>query len=139
MKSIFFKSISTFAVCIIFMNKVIGQTNAQDIYIDPVCNSKVDKTESYDWTYAGKKYYFATYACRASFKMNPQQFLLKNCVKDNVMIDPVCGMKVNKEESYDWKYKMKSHYFDTYECRETFKTNPEKFLKNLCAITDTVK
>ncbi|MFI5141729.1 MAG: YHS domain-containing protein [Bacteroidia bacterium] len=139
MKIHLLKLISIVAVCLIFSSKVIAQTNAKDVYVDPVCGKKVDKAESYDWTYAGKKYYFANYDCRASFKMNPQLFLLKNCVKDNVMIDPVCGMKVNKEESYDWKYKEKMHYFDTYECRETFKTNPDKFLKNICAPKDSVK
>jgi YHS domain-containing protein len=139
MKTNFLKSISKVIIYLIFSVEVTAQTDAKDVYVDPVCGKKVDKTESYDWTYGGKKYYFASYDCRASFKMNPQLFLLKSCVKDNIMIDPVCGAKVNKDESYDWKYKEKKHYFDTYECRETFKTNPEKFLKNICVPKDTVE
>ena len=46
--------------------------------------------------------------------------------------DLVCGMKVNKSEGYDWKYKGTRYYFDKYNCQETFKMNPEKFLSNKC-------
>jgi len=139
MKTPLLKSIPIVAICILFSSMLMAQTNSTEVYLDLVSDKKVDKTESFDWHYAGKKYYFPSYDSRAAFKMNPQLFLLKNCVKDNIMIDPVCGMKVNKQESYDWKYKDKIHYFDTYECRETFKMNPEKFLKNICAPKDSVK
>ena len=47
-------------------------------------------------------------------------------------IDIVCGMKVDKSEAYTYKYKEKKYYFDNYNCKETFKMNPEKFLKNKC-------
>ncbi len=52
------------------------------------------------------------------------------------VIDPVCGMKVNKAEVlYDWKYEGTKYYFDSYSCQETFKMNPKKFLENKCADT----
>ena len=48
------------------------------------------------------------------------------------VVDPVCGKKVDKTEAYEWKYNDTKYYFETYNCKETFKMNPEKFLKNKC-------
>jgi YHS domain-containing protein len=45
---------------------------------------------------------------------------------------PVCGMKVKMGSSYDWKYEKTTYYFDNYNCRETFKMDPKKFLNNVC-------
>ncbi|HWY99195.1 MAG TPA: YHS domain-containing protein [Bacteroidia bacterium] len=45
---------------------------------------------------------------------------------------PVCGMKVNFGSSYDLKYEKTTYYFDTYNCKETFKMDPKKFLNNVC-------
>lgn len=47
--------------------------------------------------------------------------------------DLVCGMKVDVTEAYEWKYKGEKYYFDTYNCKEAFKMNPEKFLTKNCA------
>ncbi|HEU4718524.1 MAG TPA: YHS domain-containing protein, partial [Bacteroidia bacterium] len=50
----------------------------------------------------------------------------------------VCGMKVDKPETYE--YDKKTYYFDTYNCKETFRMNPEKFLHNVCTpAPDTTK
>ena len=49
------------------------------------------------------------------------------------MIDPVCGMKVDKAEAYTSKYKDNKYYFDNYNCKQSFKMNPEKFLQTNCA------
>jgi YHS domain-containing protein len=54
-------------------------------------------------------------------------------------VDPVCKMKVDKSEAYVWKYKGNKYFFDTYNCKETFKMNPEKFLAKGCADTTTTK
>ena len=117
----------------------MAQSGTKEVLIDPVSCKKVDKTESYDWTYAGKKYYFNSYNSRAAFKMNPQKFLLAQCTSEMTTIDPVCGMRVNKAESYDLKYKGQKYYFDSYECRETFKMSSEKFLKNKCTPKDSIE
>jgi YHS domain-containing protein len=47
-------------------------------------------------------------------------------------IDPVCNMKVAKGDSFDFKFKDSVYHFDSYNCRETFKMNPEKFIGNKC-------
>ena len=47
--------------------------------------------------------------------------------------DPVCGMKVSEADAFTWKYKGTVYYFDTYNCKESFRMNPEKFLNaNKC-------
>lgn len=54
----------------------------------------------------------------AIFKPHEQKF--SNC--------PVCGMRVDLSEAYCWKYKRSKYYFDSYNCKEAFKMNPEKFI-----------
>ena len=44
--------------------------------------------------------------------------------------DLVCGMKVNKSEAYTYKYKSVEYFFDSKDCKEAFKMNSEKFIKN---------
>ena len=51
------------------------------------------------------------------------------------VIDSVCGMKVDKSEAYEWKYNGVKYYFDTYNCKEAFKMNPEKVIENKCVET----
>jgi YHS domain-containing protein len=102
------------------------------VAVDPVCGMKVNKSESIDWKYEGTKYYFDSYQCRESFKSNPQSFLSKECVANENIIDPVCGVKVILEESYDYKYEGRVYHFHSYECKQAFKMDPDKFVKNIC-------
>ena len=44
-------------------------------------------------------------------------------------IDPVCGMKVNKDTSYKSDYKNKTYYFCALNCKQAFDKNPEKYAK----------
>ncbi|HWY11319.1 MAG TPA: YHS domain-containing protein [Bacteroidia bacterium] len=126
-------------ICVILSCKLVAQSDTKNVFFDPVSGMKVDKSESYDLIYADKKYYFNSYDSRAVFKMNPQKFLLNQCTLNMITTDLVCGMKVSKAESYDLKYKGRNYYFDSYECKETFKMNPEKFLKNNCVPKDSIK
>ena len=59
--------------------------------------------------------------------------MFKNSPKIYV-IDLVCGMKVDKAEAYTWKYDSVTYYFDTYNCKESFKMNPKKYIENKCVI-----
>jgi len=46
--------------------------------------------------------------------------------------DPVCGMKVNPEDAYGkMEYKDYVVYFDSKDCEEKFKQNPEKYLAKM--------
>jgi YHS domain-containing protein len=49
-----------------------------------------------------------------------------------MVIDIVCGMKVDKSEAYISEYKGKKYYFDKVECKKTFEMNPKKFIDNKC-------
>lgn len=54
-------------------------------------------------------------------------------------VDLVCGMKVDKREAFAWKYDKKKYYFDSYNCKQAFQMNPEKFINNKCVIpNDTI-
>lgn len=116
----------------------INSLKAQ-VVMDLVCGMNVNTAESFDYKYNGKIYYFDSYACKESFKNNPTNFLEKTCVPNDNIIDLVCGKKVKIEESYDFKYAKRVHHFHSYECREAFKMNPEKFMKNICVPKDSIK
>ena len=47
--------------------------------VDLVCNMKVQISEAYKYKYEGKKYYFDSYTCKQSFKMNPKKFINNQC------------------------------------------------------------
>ena len=57
---------------------------------------------------------------------------ISSAVSAQVTIDPVCGMKVNLAESYDYKYNGKKYSFDTQDCKNVFKINPEKYIQQSC-------
>jgi YHS domain-containing protein len=44
--------------------------------------------------------------------------------------DLVCGMQVTKSVAYSYKYKGVEYFFDSKDCKTSFKMNPEKFIKN---------
>ena len=44
--------------------------------------------------------------------------------------DLVCDMKVDKLHAYTYKYQGVEYFFDNKNCKEAFKMNPEKFIKN---------
>ena len=61
-------------------------------------------------------------------------FNLVSCtaLKDSptkMVTDPVCNMQVSTSEGFKWKYKDQTCYFDSYNCRESFKMDPEGILK----------
>jgi len=47
----------------------------------------------------------------------------------NKPIDPICGMKVNKDSEHKSEYKNKMYYFCALNCKQTFDKNPEKYAK----------
>ncbi|KKQ89652.1 MAG: Heavy metal translocating P-type ATPase [Candidatus Curtissbacteria bacterium GW2011_GWC2_38_9] len=48
--------------------------------------------------------------------------------KGEVETDPVCLMKVNRENAKITQvYKAKTYYFCSENCKEQFKQNPEKY------------
>ena len=44
------------------------------------------------------------------------------------------------DEAFLYKYKGKDYFFDSYDCKQAFKMNPDKFINNMChSIGATVK
>jgi len=117
----------------------MAQEDPKEIAVDPVCGAKVNRSESYEWKYKGMRYHFDSYDCREAFKLDPEKFLLKKCSPKSNFIDPVCGIKLEISESYDLKYGGKVYHFHTIGCKEAFKKNPDKFLKNYCAPKDSIQ
>ena len=63
----------TTGACTVFKN------NSPEYAVDPVCGMKVQQSEAYRWKYEEKRYYFDTYTCKQSFKMNPKKFSENKC------------------------------------------------------------
>ncbi len=131
--------IGVLEACSMLKNK----SSSSEFYTDPVCNMKVEKNNSFDYKYKGEAYHFDSHNCKETFKMAPEKFTrntsnLTNTDSTSIKfyIDPVCNMKIEKGSSYDYKYKGEAYHFDNYNCRETFKMSPEKFIKNKC---DSIK
>jgi YHS domain-containing protein len=140
MKNNIYKIATSLIIAVIIASCASTKSVTDQPIIDPVCGMKVNKSESFDWKYDGKKYYFDSYDCREAFKSDPKKYLENKCTPPSKTdIDLVCGLKVDKSESYDWKYKEKTYYFHSNDCRESFKMNPEKFIKNICAPKDSIK
>ena len=131
--------INFFAIALALIVTITPNSVKAQVTIDPVCAMKVNLSESYDYTYEGKKYSFDSYDCKEAFKMNPKKYLENKCVPAKSNLDPVCGLKVDLSESFDWKYNGKIYYFHSKDCRESFKMNPKKFIDNKCVPKDSIK
>jgi YHS domain-containing protein len=47
-------------------------------------------------------------------------------------LDIVCGRRTDKSEAFECRYNGNRYYFDSYNCKQIFKTNPQKFIDNTC-------
>jgi YHS domain-containing protein len=139
MKAKVYKIIFFVTILMIFVSCAASKLSGNEIVTDSVCGMKVNKFESYVWKYSGTKYYFESFDCREIFKLKPQYYIDKKCVKDSDIIDLVCGKKVDLTESYDLKYAGKVYHFESNECKQAFDINPEKFLANKCVRKDSIK
>jgi YHS domain-containing protein len=46
------------------------------------------------------------------------------------VVCPVCNMSVDRSDAFIYKYNGTKYLFDKYECKEVFKMDPEKIIKN---------
>ncbi len=51
-----------------------------------------------------------------------------------MQMDPVCGKQVGKENNFTYEYQENIYYFDTEQCLEVFKSNPDHFLQRHDAV-----
>ncbi|TFG28873.1 MAG: heavy metal translocating P-type ATPase [Promethearchaeota archaeon] len=106
--------------------------------IDPICGMKIIPSQSIEYEYKGKRYYFCNPSCEAEFKRDPEKYktfenidpklMHKRTEKEDLVTDPVCGMKGKAEDWIEHKYNGKKYYFCNQSCVVEFKKNPEKYL-----------
>ena len=65
---------------------------------------------------------------RLTFQIGePEEVIEENSHDDT--IDPVCGMKLNEQETADTSvYEGKTYYFCSRDCKEVFDEEPELYL-----------
>jgi Cu+-exporting ATPase len=108
--------------------------------IDPICGMRIIPSQSIEYGYKGEKYYFCNPSCLAEFKQNPEKYkdfdninpkLMHNSKEkeeQELVVDPVCGMKGRPEEWTEHEYMGEKYYFCNPSCLAEFKQNPEKYI-----------
>jgi RND family efflux transporter MFP subunit len=102
---------------------------------DLVCGMDVDTSAPGVLTsrHMGKTYYFCNSTCKSRFDEDPAKYLLENSegqAGGKTARDLVCGMDVDTSASGVLKadYQGKTYYFCNPSCKESFLSNPAKYL-----------
>ena len=108
--------------------------------IDPICGMEIIPSQSIEHEYDGEKYYFCNQSCEKEFKRDPEKYKDFDNIdhelmhkkegdeEEQLVEDPVCGMKGHPEDWAEYQYEGKSYYFCNESCLSKFKTNPEKYV-----------
>ena len=119
--------------------------------IDPVCNMQVDKlSAAASSNFNGANYYFCSPKCKERFDENPQKYIVSNgsgnnsseppvsdeplaseelSIKDDIAIDPVCNMQVDKlSAAASSNFNGADYYFCCESCKLRFDENPQKYI-----------
>ncbi|MFX1496082.1 MAG: heavy metal translocating P-type ATPase [Promethearchaeota archaeon] len=109
--------------------------------IDPICGMEIIPSQSIEYKYNGKEYYFCSAACEKEFKSNPEKYanfdninpkIMQKPVDSSTLVtDPVCGMTGKPEDWIEYEYSGKRYYFCNQSCLTEFKNAPEKFISNI--------
>ncbi|MFX1393609.1 MAG: heavy metal translocating P-type ATPase [Promethearchaeota archaeon] len=107
--------------------------------IDPICGMEIIPSQSIEYKYKDEKYYFCSSSCEAEFKRDPEKYkdfdnidpklMHKGIKEEELVTDPVCGMKGKPEEWIEHEYNGKKYYFCNQSCVAEFKKNPEKYIE----------
>jgi len=108
--------------------------------IDPICGMKIIPSRSIEYEYKNKKYYFCNPSCEIEFKKDPEKYknyeaidprlMHKSMDNNDLVIDPVCGMKGKSEDWIEYEYKGKKYYFCNESCVKEFMLNPSTYTKS---------
>ncbi|MBD3343211.1 MAG: heavy metal translocating P-type ATPase [Candidatus Lokiarchaeota archaeon] len=111
---------------------------SEETVIDPICGMDILPGKSIEYEYEEKKYYFCSPNCEKEFKRNPDKYknfenidpkLMHKDTKDEDLVeDPVCGMKGKSETWTKYEYEGSDYYFCSNHCVEKFKEEPEKYI-----------
>lgn len=116
---------------------------------DPVCGMSVDPATTKEKVdYAGQTYYFCSERCRAIFEKDPARYATEMAQVERTArpshphaisgmpggqmekaIDPVCGMTVDIDRAeYRSFQKGQAYYFCSAGCKESFDSDPAKYM-----------
>ncbi len=108
--------------------------------VDPVCGMEVVPSRAIEYKYKGESFYFCSSNCEAQFKQDPEKFknydnmnpklMHQGLTEQNIVTDPVCGMKGKPEDWIEYKYENKKYYFCSENCLKEFNLNPSKYIKS---------
>ncbi len=107
---------------------------------DPICGMEIIPSQSIEYEYKGEKFFFCSASCEAEFKADSKKYadfkhmdpklMYKKSESEELVTDPICGMKIKPSESIEYEYKGKNYHFCSESCETEFKNNPEKYIKN---------
>ncbi len=107
--------------------------------IDPICGMEIVPSQSIEYKYKDKKYYFCSAGCEKEFKLNPEKYMnfdkinpklmQKQSTSENLVTDPICGMKGKPEDWIEYEYKGEKYYFCSNSCLMEFKQEPDKYVE----------
>jgi len=107
--------------------------------IDPICGMEIVPSQSIEYKYKDKKYYFCSAGCEKEFKLNPEKYMnfdkinpklmQKQSTSENLVTDPICGMKGKPEDWIEYEYKGEKYYFCSNSCLMEFKQEPDKYFE----------
>ena len=107
---------------------------------DPVCGMTVDPARAAGETvHDGRKYLFCGLGCKRKFEANPEQYTaaprpasaLEPALepKPELVIDPVCGMKVDPARAAGHsEFNGRQYSFCGLGCKRKFDANPEQYI-----------
>jgi membrane fusion protein, copper/silver efflux system len=100
---------------------------------DLVCGMNVDPQSPHTLKtqYKGETYYFCSEVCKKRFEANPDKYVPKRSTKQPMVVkDLVCGMDVDPKSPHTLKtqYKGETYYFCSEMCKNSFETNPVKYI-----------
>jgi Cu+-exporting ATPase len=110
---------------------------------DPICGMEIFPSQSIEYEYKGENYYFCNPSCLEEFKKDPEKYKDYEDIdpklmhkskeeeeKQELVVDPVCGMKGSPEEWTEHHYRGENYYFCNPSCLAKFKQNPEKYISS---------
>ncbi|TXT63644.1 MAG: Copper-exporting P-type ATPase [Promethearchaeota archaeon] len=108
---------------------------------DPICGMKIIPSQSIEYEYEGENFYFCNPSCLKEFKNDPEKYKnfdnidpklmhksKQNEEEQNLVVDPVCGMKGKPEDWIEYEHDGEHYYFCNTSCLKEFKQNPEKYI-----------
>ncbi len=118
-----------------------AEQEAAEMVKCPVSGKEIKKSEAKaTYEYNGKTYYFCCENCKETFLRNPDKYALQGSEsheghmhsyhqENEMVVDPVCGMQLKKEEAeISYQYNGKTYYFCMEGCKDKFVKNPEQYV-----------